>query len=264
MDCWGQSGKNIYVAAHRGLSWRYPENTIPAFEAALEVGVDQIEFDVHVTKDGELVVIHDSTVDRTTDGTGAVEDFTLAELRKLNAGVKFDRNCQIPTLREVLELVKDVPRLTLDVELKEYPTEGREALAYDVCDRALAMVEAYGYGDRCVVNSFSGVLLEYVAKKYHGKYRLHAYYPTSRMEEASGGAQGLRDPSDYAYCICVSKRAEPEVYDRLRQKGVQPWCYASKTDEAVVEYLIRSGALLLTCDDPEVALELLRSRGYHA
>ena len=72
MNYWTQSEKNIYVAAHRGCSTKYPENTMAAFRAAVEAEVDQIEIDVHETKDGELVIIHDDKVDRTTDGKGKV------------------------------------------------------------------------------------------------------------------------------------------------------------------------------------------------
>ena len=70
MNYWKQTKNNIYVAAHRGWKTKYPENTIPAFRAAMELGVDQLECDVRVTLDGELVVIHDATVDRTTNGRG--------------------------------------------------------------------------------------------------------------------------------------------------------------------------------------------------
>ena len=72
MNYWTQSKDNIFVAAHRGWSEIYPENTMIAFEKALEIGVDQLETDVHVTKDGHLVLIHDTTVDRTTNKTGKV------------------------------------------------------------------------------------------------------------------------------------------------------------------------------------------------
>ena len=86
MNYWTQSPKNIYVAAHRGWCAKYPENTMEAFRAAVELGVDQIELDVRVTRDGELVIIHDATVDRTTNGTGKVCDKLLAELQALDAG----------------------------------------------------------------------------------------------------------------------------------------------------------------------------------
>ena len=146
MNYWKQSKDNIYVAAHRGWCEKYPENTMEAFRAALEIGVDQIETDVRVTKDGELVLIHDQTVDRTTLSQGRVCDFTLAELRGMDAGSKKGeefRGARIPTLRELFELVKDHPTITLDLELKEYPVEGWEETAYSVCDRTVAMVEEY-------------------------------------------------------------------------------------------------------------------------
>ena len=86
MNYWTFNKKNIWVAAHRGWSKKYPENTLLAFKEAIALGVDQLETDVHMTKDGELVLIHDKTVDRTTNGTGAVKDMTLEQLKALDAG----------------------------------------------------------------------------------------------------------------------------------------------------------------------------------
>ena len=88
MNFWTQSKKNIFVAGHMGWRSEYPENTMHSFRAAAEIGVDQIETDIRVTKDGELVLIHDATVDRTTDGTGKVIDYTYEELCKFDAGIK--------------------------------------------------------------------------------------------------------------------------------------------------------------------------------
>ena len=102
MGNWNLSEKNIWVAAHRGWSKKYPENTLLSFKEAIGLGVDQLELDVRVTKDNELVVIHDATVDRTTNGTGKVCEMTLAELKELDAG----NGEKIPTLRELMELVK--------------------------------------------------------------------------------------------------------------------------------------------------------------
>ena len=98
--------------AHRGYSGKYPENTMLAFRKAAEAGADGIELDVQLTRDGEPVIIHDELVDRTTDGTGRVKDFTLAELQALDASYiytgQYGRN-PIPTLREYCEFVKDLP-----------------------------------------------------------------------------------------------------------------------------------------------------------
>ncbi len=96
------------IIGHRGASGSYPENTIPSFIAAIDAGADGIELDVHLTKDGEIVVMHDYTVDRTTDGHGLVSSFTLSELKKLNAGAKWGKeNVKIPTLAEVFDAIRD-------------------------------------------------------------------------------------------------------------------------------------------------------------
>lgn len=95
------------LIAHRGGSLEVPENTLSAFRHAINVGMRMVELDVQMTSDGELVVIHDETVDRTTNGTGPVGSFTLEELQRLDAGLKFDARYtgeKIPTLREVFDL----------------------------------------------------------------------------------------------------------------------------------------------------------------
>lgn len=103
--------------AHRGVMASYPENTMSAFRAAIDAEADGIEADVHMTKDGELVLIHDETIDRTTDGHGQIAMMRLSELRRVNAGVKFDITERIPTLEELLELCQGTS-LRLNVEVK--------------------------------------------------------------------------------------------------------------------------------------------------
>ena len=106
--------------AHRGASGNYPENTLLAFQKALEIGVDEIELDLYLTKDDHLIIMHDSTVDRTTDGTGAISELTLAEIKALDAGGVFGeqfRGERVPTWEEALELVQG--KVGLNVHLKE-------------------------------------------------------------------------------------------------------------------------------------------------
>lgn len=268
MNYWRQSTKNIYVAGHRGDSDNYPENTLLSFRKAIEEGVDQIETDVRVTKDGELVLIHDARVDRTTDGTGLVIDKTLAELKTLDAGIKRGeqfRGERIPMLLEFMELIKDHPTLTVDFELKEYPTPGHEEIAYDTADRTLKIVDEYGFTDRIVINSFSGVLMEYIRKKYGSRYRQHVFFPISNM----GGGLTM-DPYSYAYCCCMFRTfyselnmPEKEDFARMAAKGVQPWVGATVYDEKGVNLAIENGAMLITCNNPGTILELLRKKGYH-
>lgn len=109
------------LIAHRGGSLEAPENTMASFRHAVEVGMRSVELDVQMTRDGALVVIHDSTLDRTTDGTGAISSYTLEELQRFDAGAKFDPQYageRIPTLRAVLELCVEAG-VGVVIELKE-------------------------------------------------------------------------------------------------------------------------------------------------
>src|SRR5690554_3040227 len=108
------------IYAHRGSSGTYPENTMEAFEAALQEGADGIELDIQLTKDGVPVIIHDETVDRTTDGKGWVKDFTFEELQRLDAGSSFHtdyKGATIPSFEEFLQWFSKTD-LLLNVELK--------------------------------------------------------------------------------------------------------------------------------------------------
>ena len=102
----------MILTGHRGAAKLEPENTLLSIQKAIDLGVDQIEIDVHLTHDQHLVVIHDTTVDRTTDGQGAIADFTLAEVKQLDAG----KGERIPTLQEVMDIVRG--KVILQIELK--------------------------------------------------------------------------------------------------------------------------------------------------
>ncbi len=262
MNYWTQSNQNIFVAAHRGWKAKYPENTMEAFRAALALGVDQLETDVRMTKDGQLVLMHDATVDRTTNGTGKVQELTLAELKALDAG----NGAKIPTLVDFMELVKDHPTITLDIELKVYPTPGNEATSYSVCDRVLKMVDDYGFTDRVVINSWSGKLHEYINETYGSKYKQHLYYPQKLMERSSSPC--ARNPYTYGYCTCVFGILEGEVSvedvkQLQKETGVRLWAGTYAKDEASVDAAIAMGAELITCDNPDEVLEILRKKNLH-
>lgn len=266
MNYWTLSEKNIWVAAHRGWLDAYPENTMEAFIAAEKLGVDQIETDVRITKDGELVLIHDAAVDRTTNGTGLVKDFTFEELRALDAGSHKGeqfKGCKIPTFVELMEHFKDHPTMTIDIELKEYPTEGWEEVSYSVCDRIVEIVEKYGYGDRVVLNTFSGKLHDYIREKYGDKYRQHVFFPQDRLGECA------IDPYSYAYCCCMfsSEKGKPmatrEECLEMLERGVQPWAGAGVKTEEDVDACIEAKVHLITTNAPDKILQYLRARGYH-
>ena len=143
--------------AHRGAREHAPENTLPAFEQAFRLGADGVELDVQISGDGVPIVIHDPTVDRTTNGTGPVLGKTLAELRELDAGFHHSPEylgTPIPTLDEVLEAVGQ--RLLLNVELK--PFGPRRPLAEEVTWTILA----HGLSERVLVSSFDPLILRQV------------------------------------------------------------------------------------------------------
>lgn len=143
------------VVAHRGGRARGPENTLEAMRLGVAAGADAIELDVHCCGSGDVVVIHDATVDRTTDGCGAVGEMTLADLRSLDAGCRFapgrgarsGGTARIPTLSEVFE---EFPDTAIIIELKT-----RAASA-----ATLALIERHGAKDRCIVDSFYADALE--------------------------------------------------------------------------------------------------------
>jgi len=159
---WNDSEKNVLVLGHRGMKTLYPENTEISFRAALDARVDLIEMDVHMMADGELVVIHDATVDRTTDGSGNVHEMTLEQIKALDAGIKHNRKFageRIPTFKEFLDVIVAADyEVLLNVEIKDYREE--------VCDKTIETLKCYGMIDRCVIASFGASVLRYIHKKY--------------------------------------------------------------------------------------------------
>ncbi|MGH7764580.1 MAG: glycerophosphodiester phosphodiesterase [Candidatus Dormibacteraceae bacterium] len=131
------------LGGHRGNPAQHPENTLTSFRSAIEAGCDLVECDVHLSSDGRLVVIHDHTLERTTNGTGVVRDHTASELRKLDAG----HGERIPLLQEVVELA--LGNVGLVIEIKQGPLQypGLE-------DKLVAMLRQLGAVPECAVVSF--------------------------------------------------------------------------------------------------------------
>jgi glycerophosphoryl diester phosphodiesterase len=139
----------VLLIGHRGAAGHAPENTLASFRKAIELGCDMTELDVHLCASGELVVIHDETLDRTTNGSGNVSAHSLTELKRLDAG----EGEQIPTLKQVLELLKG--RVMLNVELK----------GPDTAEPVYRLVKELGWGnDKLTISSFDwDMLTEYKA-----------------------------------------------------------------------------------------------------
>ena len=182
------------IYAHRGYSGRYPENTMLAFRKAAETGCEGIELDVQLTKDGQLVVIHDERIDRTTDGHGFVKDYSLEELRKFNAAAVWNGKYgfePIPSFEEYCQWAKEQDLLT-NIELKTgvYYYE-------EIEKKVVEMVKKYNLEDKVLFSSFNhssltelrklmperkcGALVEHVglgnAGYYCSKFDFQCYHP---------------------------------------------------------------------------------------
>jgi len=144
-----------HIFAHRGYSALFAENTMGAFVEAEKAGADGIELDVQLTKDGELVVIHDEKVDRTTSGSGFVKDFLYKDIRKFNANKSGVKKESIPSLSEVLEWIRPT-KLQCNIELKNglIPYEGME-------EKVIELVRKLGLIDRVIISSFNHYSIVY-------------------------------------------------------------------------------------------------------
>ena len=195
--------------AHRGVSSLAPENTMVAFQKAVELGADGLELDVQFSKDGRLVVIHDEQLDRTTNGQGLVKDFTLAELRELDAGTWFSREFageRIPTLEEVLV---EFPGLHINIEIKS------GVIFYPGIEKAvLDTVQRYKLEENILISSFNHYSLA-ECKKINPDVRIGILYMA-----------GLYKPWDYAKKLgCYSIHplfygVQPEIIMGCEQNGL--------------------------------------------
>lgn len=153
----------VQIFAHRGSSGTHPENTLPAFAEAVRLGVESIELDIHLTKDDQLVVIHDEEVDRTTNGKGFVREKTLAEIKKLNAGNWFGSAflaTKVPTLKEVMDLLLEMNyRGTLMIEVK---TDKYEYLGIE--EKVVALLQKFDWPFRHAYCSFNYQSLRRIAE----------------------------------------------------------------------------------------------------
>lgn len=143
------------IFAHRGASAHAPENTLAAFELAIQHGAPALELDAMLTSDRQVVVIHDATVDRTTDGTGQVRQMSLAALKELDAGSKFDsafKGEQIPTLAEVFETVG--MRIFINIEIKNYASP-----LDDLPSHIATLVQKYNLAEHILFSSFNPLAL---------------------------------------------------------------------------------------------------------
>ena len=238
---------SIVVAGHRGYRSEYPENTLLAFDKALAAGVDMLEFDLRLSKDNVIMVIHDETVDRTTNGSGKVCDHTAEELKRLDAGAPFGAEFagqRVPEFKELCELLKTHPDVLLNVEIKPSPD------AMETADAAIAMLQAYGYLERCVFTSFDAAVVAHI----HDRYRLKTQgFPGELMQHFEPGKNGT-----YAKMWAVGipmKLLTPAIVKQFQEMGILAWCY-SPDDRRQVHYALGCGVTCMTVNNPLPALAI--------
>ena len=260
------NGSRIILAAHRGDKKKYPENTMPAFESALRFGADMIETDVHMTKDGHLVLIHDRNLLRTTGVNGFTNQTTLAEIRKLDAGSWFSSdfiNTPIPTAEEFILLIKN-SNMLVNWELKDYPREVGDTFAFECADRLIATVKKHGLEERSMINSFSDRVLEYVFNKYGSAFPIHGqgiYHCQRTIDTAEISQEKL-----YNWCCLYPNEKGytpidfPENFEYCIQRGILP-CVCVPDDLDTYKQYIDLGCRMFTSNDIYEADRILRELG---
>lgn len=237
------------IIAHRGFNGYYPENTMLAFQKVAEETVaDGIELDVQMTKDGEVIIMHDETLDRTTNGTGPLRNYTLAELKMLSVGVDrkglFPRQT-IPTLREYLAWLKTTKLMT-NIELKtsicEY--EGIE-------EKVVALVHEFGLEDRIIYSSFNHYSLKRILKlEPNAKVGLlvEDWLYNAGKYCKDFGAFSLNPLKEYAL--------KPGICDELHEAGIKCMAWTPNTYEEL-QTLIDNNCDVLITNFPDRAAKLL-------
>lgn len=234
------------IFAHRGASGYAPENTLEAFRLAMEQGADGMELDVHLTKDGEVVVIHDETLDRTSNGHGNVRDYTLEELKKFSFHNHMEKyqGVQIPTLKEVLNLVKN-SCMKVNIELKTgiYWYEGIEEKTMDI-------VKTMGMEDRVIYSSFNHYSIQKVLEQNSDAETAYLFSDVPLNMEKYAKDTGVKGLHPAVYHLKMADFLETYMKSGLK---VRVWTVNNKED---MKMFIDAGVDAIITNHPKVSVEL--------
>jgi glycerophosphoryl diester phosphodiesterase len=245
LSVWAQP-KHIVVISHRGEHLRHPENTIAAFQGAVDAGADFFELDVRTTSDGKFVLMHDATVDRMTNGKGDVDKMTLDQIRRLEVGLKMDAKfagTRVPTFEEALQFAHGKIGVYVD---------SKRISATDV----VAMLEKYDMSDRVVIYGGAGYLKEVAALRPKLKImpeagnieKLRSFLESIPLKVVAFDKNDFLDP-----VIAVARDAKADVYvDRLGEAdNPTAWLDA-----------VKRGATGIQTDHPAELVVFLKANGY--
>jgi glycerophosphoryl diester phosphodiesterase len=254
----------IMLAAHRGGRGIWPENTLFAFKKAVERWPDVfLEGDLHLSKDGQVVVIHDDTVDRTTDGTGRINDLTLEEIQSFDAGYRFTtdggetfpfrgQGVRIPTFRELLE---GLPNSRIVLELKE---------GHLLPDAAIALVREYKAENRIIFGSFDAALMNQVREKAPEIMTCYDFTSAYKLVQALRiGGWDEYEPNDSLLTITQEIEKEIKVtaeeIEKMKEKGIVYQIHTINDPQEMREYMDMGVDSILT-DRPDLLEQVIAER----
>ncbi|MDY0095556.1 MAG: glycerophosphodiester phosphodiesterase [Candidatus Vecturithrix sp.] len=240
--------KKFRVIGHRGAAGHAPENTLVSFQKALEFGVDMVELDIHMSKDGELIVMHDPRLERTTNGSGYIKDYTVKELKQFDAAQNFEayRGERIPTLQEVFDFAKE--RTTFAIEIKNCPI-----LYPDIEKKLVRLIEQNDLVDNVIVIAFYHPSLKKI-KEYNSEIITGILYAAGLVEPwavaETVGADALHP--NYVYTLA-------DIVEAAHQRGylVHPWTINSAED---MQRWIEYGVDGIASDFPDALAGLVKNR----
>ena len=245
--------KIVLVAAHRAAHNNYPENSLPAIQEAIDLGVDIAELDVKVTKDGVAVLMHDATIDRTTTGSGKPSDYTLEELRKFRLIHKKDTTDeQVPTFAEALKLIKN--NILVDIDIKT-----------DKLDPIIAAIKKCECENHVFFFDNDYNALQYV-RDSDPEFML---MPRAYSYEMADSAIVRFNPEvihiDFSFynqeVVELIKSNDARVW--INALGLTDMAFGTKNEDKAMDKLLKYGANIIQTDQPKLLLEVLRKRNLH-
>ncbi len=243
------------LAAHRGGAALWPENSLLAFRNAIALGADFIEFDVHLSKDGEIVVIHDPTLERTTTGTGPVKDRTVAELKALRLKDRTGAVTEeiVPTLDEVVAVAAQGKRRML-LEIKVDPTRARYA---GIEEKVLAIVDRHGMAGSTVVMAFGAPTWRRVRELRPDIATCALYSARSLAGTTLAAELAMLRAAGVPFVGIEHTVVDAAAVAEARKAGIAIGAW-TVNDAAGMQRVIDAGAAILITDQPDLAKTLLK------
>lgn len=245
------------VISHRGANRRAPQNTLPAFEKSLEIGVDGFETDVHMSSDGVPVICHNYTIDETSNGQGKISQMTLEQLRSYDFGAYYAdefKGTLLPTLDEFLALCEGADIEIMNIELKT-PLDGEKNLV----EKTIAAVKEHGLFDKLLISSFSPELLVQ-CKKVDPKCKTGYLYSPDRKiayEKMIFGylkfAKEIGADYLHPHYSMVTKHYVKKLHDN--GIGVNPWTI---NKESIAKRMLACGVDGIITDVPDMVKTLIK------